>query len=666
MELLQNVMKKNFIEYSSYVIKDRAIPDIRDGLKPVQRRILHTLYEMDDGKFHKVANVVGACMRFHPHGDASIYSALVHMANRDYFIEKQGNFGNLYTGDDAAAARYIECRLTPLAKDVLFNDKITHYEKSYDGRNTEPLYFPCKVPYTLMTGSEGIAVGMATKILPHNFVELLNAQIQILKGEEFEIFPDFQQAGFMDVSEYDKGNGRVRIRAHIEKSGTDTLTIKEIPWSTTTESLMSSIEEAAKKGKLKISKLNDYTAEQVEIEIILIRGTDLDATLKALYAFTACEVSVTTSLLVLDEKNPKFTNIEVVLERNTKDLLYILKQELYYEWRLLKRKRREKCLEQLFIENRLYKKIEDCESDSSIHSTLISALNRFKDQFEGELTLEDIEKLLQIRIKKISKFDREQNLQEIQKIEGRIQEVRHHLQEIREYAIDFLKNLLKKYGKLYPRQTKITTFQNIDRSKIALKNIKIRYDSTTGYLGTSVKEGELICECNPYQKIVILTKTGSLKVVSIPEKILCSDPILYAGVQDKKRIWTILYQGKEGYFLKRFSVLKYQLDKEYFIFPQEKRNSLFYWTSRSKGKLEVLIPSESGKGSESHELHLDQTPVKPLNHEGTLVALKIKKVLEHFSSLVEEEELEDSLDTLEEEVAIEGEQEEVVSPEDAF
>lgn len=637
MELLQNVMQQNFLEYSSYVIKDRAIPDIRDGLKPVQRRILHTLYEMDDGKFHKVANVVGTCMKYHPHGDASIAAALVQVANRELFIDKQGNFGNIFTGDDPAASRYIECRLTPLAREVLFNAKITDYVDSYDGRNQEPIVFPCKIPYLLLTGAEGIAVGMATKILPHNFNELLDAQMNILKGEPYQIYPDFPQGGLLDVSEYDQGNGKVKIRAVIEKKSNDTLVITEIPYGTTTESLISSIEEAAKKGKIKISKINDYTAEHIEISISVVRGTNLDATIKALYAFTNCETTISASLLILDDRYPQYTNTHSVLERNTKDLIYILKRELYYDLDQLQRKRHHRLLEQIFIENRVYKKLENCETYEKILEILEQSMRPFSTQLQFEITAEDLEKLLQIRIKRISKFDSQQSAKELEDLQQKITELENHLKDIRAYTLNFIKALLKKYGSDYPRKTKITTFQNIDPSKVALNNIKVGYDAKTGYLGTSVRS-EIHCECNPYQKLALIQANGLLKVINIPEKILCESPLKYFGIYEKEINWVLIYKDKKGqYFLKHFSIPKFQLEKEYFVLDEEKDEIVFLTASPEP---QIEIEKIVGKESKKEILDLSPFPSLPLSSKGIsgyeLPYKKVKKIEERFPEFEEE------------------------------
>ncbi|MBP5707139.1 MAG: DNA topoisomerase IV subunit A, partial [Spirochaetales bacterium] len=402
---IKDMIGSNFIEYASYVIKDRAIPDIDDGLKPVQRRILHSMDEMDDGKFNKVANVIGNTMKYHPHGDQSIGGSLVVLANKDYFIEKQGNFGNIYTGDDASAPRYIECRLSALAKEVLFNKEITEYVDSYDGRNKEPVTLPAKVPVLLMMGTEGIAVGMTTKILPHNFGELLAAEVAILKKQNFEIFPDFPQGGIIDVTEYAKGNGKVKIRAKIEIPNDKTLLIKEIPFGTTTESLIGSIENAAKKNQIKISSINDYTAEKVEIEIKPGRGETAVDIEKALYAYTDCEVTLSVNCILIMDNKPVEMSVDDVLRHNAQKLVKDLEKELNIEKHKLTERLQDMTLEQIFIENRIYKKIEELKTYEEIIATITKELNKFKKLLIRDLTIEDIERLLEIKIKRISRFD---------------------------------------------------------------------------------------------------------------------------------------------------------------------------------------------------------------------------------------------------------------------
>jgi len=379
MEYLRKLYDKNFIEYASYVIKDRAIPHIIDGLKPVQRRILHSLWENDDGKFNKVANIVGHCMKYHPHGDASIYEALVNLAQKDYFIDRQGNFGNIFTGDSASAARYIECRLSKLAKEVLFNPEITEFVESYDGRNMEPVTLPAKVPALLMLGTEGIAVGMSTKILPHNFVELLKAQIRILKNLNFTIYPDFQQGGIIDVNEYNEGNGKVKIRAVIETlKNSKYITIREIPFGTTTESLLSSIEDAAKKNKIKISSINDYTTDKIEIQIEPARGVSAEETIKGLYAFTDCQYSISVNAIVIKDNKPVNMSVKDILRFNTEKLVLFLKLELELKLRELEDLLHYKTLEQIFIENRIYKLIEECKTYELVLQSVRNGLNKFQ------------------------------------------------------------------------------------------------------------------------------------------------------------------------------------------------------------------------------------------------------------------------------------------------
>ena len=405
MPYLDTLYQNNFIEYASYVVKDRAIPHIDDGLKPVQRRILHALFEMDDGKFHKVANVVGQAMKYHPHGDAAICAALVILANKNMFIERQGNFGNIYTGDMASAARYIECRLTPLAREVLYNPELTQYLDSYDGRNEEPLVFPAKIPVLLAQGAEGIAVGMATRILPHNLVELLQAQVAYLEDKPFQLYPDFPTGGQVDVSEYDDGNGKVRVRARLDSRESKRIVIREIPYGTTTESLIASIEEAARKNKVKVSSIYDYTAEEVEIELKLARGVYAGEVIDALYAFTDCEVSISTSMMLIDADKPGIKSVTSVLQHNVDRLVDILKVELQNEARRLQDRLHAKTLEQIFIANRIYKAIEEVSDAPGIPVVVLEGLEPFAAEIGREVTREDVDALLTIPIRRISLYD---------------------------------------------------------------------------------------------------------------------------------------------------------------------------------------------------------------------------------------------------------------------
>lgn len=564
---LKNLMGQNFIEYASYVIKDRAIPEINDGLKPVQRRILHSLFEMDDGKFNKVANVVGHCMKYHPHGDASIYDALVNLANKEYFIDKQGNFGNIYTGDAASAARYIECRLSALAKETLFNKDITEYVDSYDGRNREPVFLPCKLPVLLLLGAEGIAVGMSTKVLPHNFVELLEAQIKLLKNQEIELYPDFLQGGIMDATEYNQGNGRVRVRAVIDIRGPKSLVIRQIPYGTTTESLISSIESAAKRGKIKITQVNDFTAEEVEIEVIPAKGISAEELLPALYAFTDCEVSISTNLIAIQDNKPRLLTVNQVLRHNCQMLCDYLERELRINLQRQQEKWHEKTLIQIFIENRIYKDIEEKKSYDEVQQAVLCGMSRFRHLLRREITLEDVELLLQIQIKRISRFDLEKNLKEIQEIQNNIQQIQKDLADLTGYTIRYLKKLLKKYGHLYPRRTKIQPFGSIDAKKVALANVKVRYDEEKGYLGTEVKEGKIIT-LSDYDRIVCIQRRGIYTVSAIPKKKFIGQDLLYVDKFDKDVLFNLIYQDPDSglSYCKRFRIEKFILDKEYPLF----------------------------------------------------------------------------------------------------
>ncbi len=564
---LRKMIASHFIEYASYVIKDRAIPHINDGLKPVQRRILHSLREMDDGKFHKVANVVGNTMKYHPHGDASIFNALVHIANKEYFIDKQGNFGNIFTGDPASAARYIECRLNPLAKAVLFNKEITDFSDSYDGRNLEPVTLPAKVPVLLMQGTEGIAVGMSTRILPHNFCELLKAQIAILRKQPYQIYPDFLQSCIMDVSDYQDGNGKIRLRAKIETHDQKTLIIREVPATTTTELLMNSIEDAVNKGKLKVASLNDYTAETVEIEISLPRGVYADQTVKALYAYTDCEVSVSTNCLLIMDERPVVMNVREVLEYNTGKLVQDLERELVIELGKLNELFHAKTLTQIFIENRIYKRIENCKTYELVKEEVHTGLKPFKSQLNRKVTDDDIERLLQIPIRRISQFDIDKNKKDLEDICAQIEEIEDQLSNVKKYAIAYLKKLLKEYGKNYPRRTVIENIETVNVREIALSNIKVGWDRSGGYLGTAVKGSETF-SCTEYDKIVVLNSDGTFKVVPVQEKLYIGS-VFAVMKSDKEQIYCMIYRDKKSRlsYSKRFRINTFVLDRDYRATP---------------------------------------------------------------------------------------------------
>lgn len=572
MAYVQNIFNNSFLEYASYVIKDRAIPDIEDGFKPVQRRIMHSLFEVDDGKFHKVANVTGHCAKYHPHGDQSIFSALVVVANKELFVDKQGNFGNIYTGDDAAAARYIECRLSQLGKEVLFNPKITEYVDSYDARNREPVRLPAKIPVLLAMGTDGIAVGMATKILPHNFTEILEAEIAYLQGEQLLLYPDFPTGGYIDVSEYNDGNGKVRVRAKLDTSDEKRIIIKEIPYGSTTESLISSIEEAARSNKIKIGTISDYTAENVEIEIMLPRGVHTNDVVDGLYAFTECEQSISVNFLVIKDDRPVTMSASEAVKFNADRLVSILKAELKLEEKELLDKLHAKTLEQIFIENRIYKRIEDKTSAETVIKAVLTGLEPFANQIRREVTVEDVETLLKIPIRRISLYDINRAKKEMDEINARIKEIRKHLAQIIDYTISFLQGLITKYGANYKRKTEIISFQKVDIREAAQRNLKIRYDKDSGYLGYEVN-GNVLFDASTYDRLLVIRKTGIYSVVDVPDKLFVDKGMFYCGLMEKEKaaeiVFNVVYKENDtGFpFLKRCTIEQFILNKGYSIVP---------------------------------------------------------------------------------------------------
>ena len=610
---LHRLFDENFIEYTSYVIKERAIPDINDGLKPVQRRILQTLFNMDDGRFQKVANVVGETMKLHPHGDASIFGALVNLANKDILIERQGNFGNIYTGDQASAARYIECRLSPLAKETLFNKDLTEYQPSYDGRMQEPVTLPAKIPLLLLLGAEGIAVGMATKIMPHNFCELLRSQKKILKGKDLTLYPDFQQGGLLDVSGYNRGNGRLKCRAKIVEKNEKTIVIEEIPYTTTTTSIIDSIEKADKSGKIKIQSINDYTAEKVEIEIKLARGIYAKDTIKALYAFTDCEVPISPNLTVIMDNQPVNISVEEVLRYNTEKLVKDLEKELQIELGRLQDKLHARTLEQIFIEERIYKKIEECKTYKSIIDTVKKGLDVFEEKLVKPVSQDDIERLLEIRIKRISRFDIDRQHKEIKEIKSSIKEIEKKLKDTVGFTISYLDGLLKKYGRQYPRRTTIDTFTEVKARKVALSNLTVGYHRETGLLGYHVKSDcDLTFSCSEYDKILLIHKDGRYKVIKVPEKVFVDHDIYLAEIVKGKTIYNVLYRegSKSQTYIKRFATPKFILDKEYRLFPANKKSWIQFLQTGEGVRARIdYIPSKRSKIN-SERLEFDDYLIK--------------------------------------------------------
>lgn len=601
---LQQLFDYNFLEYTSYVIKERAIPHINDGLKPVQRRILQTLHNMDDGRFHKVANVVGATMKLHPHGDQSIFAALVNLANKGYLIDRQGNYGNIFTGDQASAPRYIECRLSPLAREVMFNKDLTTFVDSYDGRMEEPVTLPCKIPMLLLTGIEGIAVGMATKIMPHNFCELLEAQKKILRQEEFELYPDFLQGGLLDISMYDHGNGKIKCRARLEEANEKTILIKDIPYTTTTQSLIDSVEKAAKAGKIKIVSINDYTAEEVEIEVKLARGIYAKDTIKALYAFSDCEVSISPNLTIIEGETPTVSTVEKVLHFNTEKLLNDLQAELEIDLGRLLDKLHARLLEQIFIEERLYKQIEEETSYKAVVESVDTALANFTEEFDRPVTNDDIERLLEIRIKRISRYDINKQQKEIKSIRTDIRSINKDLKDMVVFTIAYIDALLKKYGKYYPRKTELREFSEVSVRKVALSNLTVQYDKEEGFLGHQIKVKEENCQfsicCSEYDRLLILYDTGVYKIIQVTDKLFVGHDVLWIGKVKKNLIFNMVYrEGRENLcYVKRFKTPKFILDKEYSLFESHKRSKIFLLLfGEEKSCRASLVPSSRAKSN---------------------------------------------------------------------
>ena len=581
MSRLESLMKDHFIEYASYFILDRAIPDLRDGLKPVQRRILHTLFRMNDGRFHKVANVIGDTMKLHPHGDASIGDALVVLANKDYFIERQGNFGNLLTGHAAAAPRYIECRLTDLALETMFHPALTEFVPSYDGRNEEPVALPAKLPVVLMTGAEGIAVGMSTRILPHNLPEIWEAQIAVLNKEEFELYPDFAQGGLMDVSAYDDGRGKVDVRARIEAKDRKTVVIRELPFGTTTESVIASIEAAVQKGRVKIASINDFTTERVEIELELPRGVDADEVIPQLYAYTDCSVSVSSNLIVIDERKPVQLTVSDITRRLTERLKDQLKRELEYDRSELVDRKHWLTLEQIFVEKRVYKQIEDKTTSDAVRQAVVSGMKAYEKLFVRPMVDEDVTRLLDLRIRRISAYDIEKNRKEITEIDKKIDEIDKKLRNMVRTTIQYLEGMLKKYRARYPRRTRITEIQAVDKKAVARQNLRLSFDKDSGYFGTEVR-GELFkLNVSEFENVLAIAKDGTYRVMTAPEKVLFTAPLLYAEVFDEEKGvgFTVVYRDKaRTAFAKRIRIEKFIRNKEYQLIKDK------------GGKIDLLLP----------------------------------------------------------------------------
>ena len=584
-----------FLDYASYVILERAVPHINDGLKPVQRRILHSLKELDDGRYHKVANVIGHTMKYHPHGDASIGDAMVQVGQKELLLDMQGNWGNVATGDRAAAPRYIEVRLTPFALDVVYNKKITNWSASYDGRGKEPVTLPVKFPLLLTHGVEGIAVGLSTKILPHNFNELIDASIKVLKGVKPRIYPDFYSGGSADFSNYNDGlrGGKVRVRAKIHQEDKHTLIVSELPFSTTTTSLINSILRANDKGKIKVKKVEDNTAEHVEIAITIPAGISPDKTIDALYRFTDCEVSISPLSCIIEDNRPKFLGVSEILKQSTEHTLNLLKQELEVNLSELQEKWHFASLERIFIKNRIYHKIEELDNWKEIIATIHKELKPHTKNLLRDVTDEDVERLTEIKIKKITKFDLNKANEELLKLEAKIEEIKGYLANLTDYAIDYFKNLKTKYGKGKERKTEIKTFESIDATKVVVANKKLYINKEEGFIGTAMRKDEFVCDCSDIDDIIVFKKDGSMQVVKVGSKVFVGKGIIHCAVfkkKDERTIYNMIYKdGKSGTsMMKRFPVKSITRGKDYGLTKSEKGSKVLYFTANPNGEAETV------------------------------------------------------------------------------
>jgi len=632
MAYIKHLFDRNFLEYASYVIKDRAIPDLEDGLKPVQRRILHTLFEMDDGKFHKVSNVTGQCMKYHPHGEASINPALVVLANKDLFIDKQGNFGNLFTGFDSSAPRYIECRVTQLAKDIFYNPKQTIWTDSYDGRNKEPVLFPAKIPVVLIMGVEGIAVGMSTKILPHNAVEVLEAEIACLSGKKFELYPDFPTGGYVDVSGYDGGNGKVLVRAKLDTSDPKRILITELPFGSTTESITGSIESAARNGRIKILKIDDFTSDKVEIEIKLARGVYAEEVIDALFAFTECEQSISVNLLVIKNGLPAIMTVNEIIKYHAKQLVKILTNELEIEKKELLNKLHLRTLERIFIEERIYKGIEKMKTAKGVQDAVVTGFKPFlKEIGTRGVSEDDVDHLLKIPIRRISLYDINKARDEMEQINARIKEINSHLKNITAYSISYLKGIIAKIKANEEigggaRKTVVGAFDKVIAKEVVKRDVDLKYDPKTGYLGTNVS-GAKIAEVSPFDRILAIRKNGMYAVMDLPEKAFIGADAWWVGIADKdalaQTVFTVIFKDKDDGlpYIKRFIIEGWIMNKDYFLVPDGAEvlhidtRPKFVFTLKYKPKPRLKVLSEEFKAQDYNVRGLKAGGIRLSNKE---------------------------------------------------
>jgi topoisomerase-4 subunit A len=592
---LTGMYEDYFIDYASYVILERAVPHITDGLKPVQRRILHSMKRMDDGRYNKVANIIGSTMQYHPHGDASIGDALVQLGQKELLIDTQGNWGNIYTGDGAAASRYIEARLSGFANEVLFNPKTTEWKLSYDGRNREPVILPVKFPLLLALGAEGIAVGLSSKILPHNFNELIDASIKYLQGKGFELFPDFPTGGLAEVSRYNDGQrgGSVRVRARIEKLDNKTLVIRDLPFGKNTSVLIDSIIKATEKGKIKIRRIDDNTAENVEILVHLGPNVSSDKTIDALYAFTDCEVSISNNCCVIDDDKPRFMGVSEILRVNTEHTKDLLRQELEIRLGELQEDWHMSSLEKIFIEKRIYRDIEECETWESVIETIDRGLDPYKKLLFREVTRDDIVKLTEIRIKRISRYDVKRADEHISSLEEEMEEVKNHLANLIAYTIEYFKQIKKKYGKGMERRTELRSFASIEAAKVVVANQKLYMNARDGFLGTGMKKDEYVCDCSDIDDIIVFLKDGTYTITRVADKLFVGKDIIHAAVfkkNDRRTIYNVVYlDGNSGnVMMKRAPVTGITRDKQYNMAREHPRTKILYFSANPNGEAEVI------------------------------------------------------------------------------
>ncbi|MFT3919482.1 DNA gyrase/topoisomerase IV subunit A [Cloacibacterium sp.] len=634
---VSGLYKDWFLDYASYVILDRAIPSIFDGFKPVQRRIMHSMRELEDGRYNKVANIVGNTMKYHPHGDASITDAMVQIGQKELLIDTQGNWGNIYTGDSAAAARYIEARLTPFALEVVFNPKTTDWAKSYDGRNNEPIDLPVKFPLLLAQGVEGIGVGLSTKILPHNFNELIDASIKYLKGKPFEIYPDFQTAGMLDITNYNDGHrgGKVRARARIIQKDKHTLCINELPFSKNTGELIDSIIKANEKGKIKIKKIEDNTSDKVEINILLNNDVSPDKTIDALYAFTDCEVSISPNACVIVGDKPEFLNVSEILRRNTDHTVSLLKKELEIELNELEEKWHFASLERIFIENEIYQEIKGKNSKEEVYASIDKALKPFTKNLMREVTVEDIIRLTELPFMRISRYDRDKAEENILSLEGKMEQVKHHLANLVAYAIDYFINIQKKFGKDKERKTELRIFDTIDATKVVLANEKFYINRAEGFIGTSLKKDEYVFDCSDIDDIITFRKDGTMTVTKVESKTFVGKDILHVGIwkkNDKRTVYNLIYrEGKDGpYYMKRFSVTGVIRNNEYKLASDKKGSEVLYFSANPNGEAEtvtVLLKPNSRVRKTKIDIDFSELAIKGRDSRGNLVTkYAVKKV----------------------------------------